>query len=260
MRHCYVVRVFTVGTEGGNPLGVIPDSTGLSDADMQHIATDLGFSETVFIRWRGEADPALRIFTPVVELPFAGHPLVGTAWVLNHPGPGVATMSIEIGEVAIRMEDAATWVTIPSIERSVRELDVGAAIAGLGITGTRAWRVTVPSEYLVVELGSEAELVAARPDMEAVAAATDGLYLFHGHTPVRSRFFAPGLGVEEDPATGSAAVAYCEVMRSLGAESGSSRVVQGLPDALSELLLAWDGPVIELGGGVVQDEVRVLDV
>ena len=55
MRHCYVVRVFTVGTEGGNPLGVIPDSTGLSDADMQAIAARLGFSESVFVFWRDGA-------------------------------------------------------------------------------------------------------------------------------------------------------------------------------------------------------------
>ena len=260
MRHCYVVRVFTMGTGGGNHLGVIPDSTGLSASDMQAIATDLGFSETVFMKWRKPADPRLRIFTPAVELPFAGHPLVGTAWVLNEMGPGAERMSIAIGTVGIRIDRSVVWVSVPEHDRPVEELDVAAVTEGLGFTGIRAWRVEVPSKYLVVELASAADLVAVEPDIEAVAVATEGLYLVAGDDPVRSRFFAPRLGVDEDPATGSAAVAYAAVKRALGIESGSGQIVQGVPDALSEIRLVWDGSTVELGGRVVKDEVRVLDV
>ena len=90
-RPCHVLRVFTRGDVGGNHLGVVNDLAGLSSAGMQQIATDLAFSETVFIDWDGSVtDPAVRIFTPASELPFAGHPLVGAAWTLSNLGAGTA--------------------------------------------------------------------------------------------------------------------------------------------------------------------------
>ena len=259
MRHCYVIRVFTVGDSGGNALGVVPDSTGLDASAMQRIPADLGFSETVLIKWRVGDTPALRIFTPAAEMPFAGHPLVGTAWILNAIGPGVDRMSIQIGEVGIRIEDEVVWVSPPPIDQPVREVAVDEAEA-LGVIATRAWRVEVPSDYLVAEVASEADLLSAAPDLSAVAGAVDGLYLFHGHGLTRSRFFGPRLGVDEDPATGSAAVALCAVSRLLGQESGTSQIVQGLPGLLSEIHMFWNGHEVELGGRVVKDEVRVLEV
>jgi len=258
VRHCYVVRVFTVGDSGGNALGVVPDSTGLDATDMQRIAADLGFSETVFINWRAVAIPALRIFTPAAEMPFAGHPLVGTAWVLNAMGPGVDRMSIQIGEVAVRTEGDLVWVAPPAIDQPIREVPV-AEVEALGVNATRAWRVEVPSDYLVAELRSEADLIGAKPDLGAVSDAADGLYIFYGHGMTRSRFFGPRLGVDEDPATGSAAVALCAVSRALGQQSGRAQIVQGLPGTLSEIHMTWDGLQVELGGRVVKDEVRVLE-
>ena len=74
MRHCYVLRVFTRGDEGGNHLGVVTDVTGLDTETMQGIATELGFSETVFIDWQNEGVPFVRIFTPAAEMPFCGTP------------------------------------------------------------------------------------------------------------------------------------------------------------------------------------------
>jgi len=255
MRHCYVVRVFTIGSSGGNPLGVIPDSTGLEADAMQAIASELGFSETVFIEWTG-ARPGLRIFTPAVELPFAGHPLVGTAWVLNSPGPGAAVMTIQIGDVSTRMEGDTVWVALPPATHSVTP-ESGDVPVDVPVTG--AWRVTVPSDFLLIGVEFEAELNSADPDLSAVAEAADGLYLFCESDPVRSRFFAPRIGVDEDAATGSAAAAYASLMRSDGLESGARRIWQGAPDALSEILLTWNDDLIELGGTVVLDEVRVLD-
>lgn len=259
MRHCYVVRVFTIGESGGNTLGVIPDSTGLEATDMQRIAAELGFSETVFINWPAGAVPALRIFTPAAEMPFAGHPLVGTAWVLNAMGPGVDRVSIEIGEVGVRTEGEVVWVSPPPIDQPIREVAVDEAM-DLGITSTvRAWRVEVPSDYLIAEIASEADLIGATPDLDAVAEAVDGLYLFHGHGPTRSRFFGPRLGVDEDPATGSAAVALCAVARHLGQVSGASQIIQGLPNSLSEIQLTWNGLSVQLGGRVAMDELRLLE-
>lgn len=258
MRHCYVVRVFTRGDSGGNALGVVPDSTGLHSADMQGIAAELGFSETVFTDWPDGDIPRLRIFTPATELPFAGHPLVGTAWVLNELGPGAVRMAIHIGVVGVRREDDLVWVAPPAIDQPCRRVPAAEATR-LGVAATRVWRVSVPSDYLVAEVASESDLVSARPDLAAVADAVDGLYVFCGREDVRSRFFAPRLGVDEDPATGSAAVALCAVLRSGGDQAGTARIVQGLPGELSEILMAWNGLNVELGGRVVMDEVRLLE-
>lgn len=258
MRICTVVRVFTVGDSGGNALGVFIDSACLDGSDMQQIAADLGFSETTFTDWPSGGPPSLRIFTPAAELPFAGHPLVGTAWVLNQIAP-VERLIIQIGEVSVRFDDDLVWVGPPAIDQPVREVPV-AEVEALGVPATRAWRVEVPSDYLVAEVRSEADLLAIAPDADAVSEAADGLYVFTGRALTRSRFFAPRFGIYEDPGTGSAAVALCAILRSKGVASGTEQIVQGLPGAFSEIRMTWDGLNVELGGTVVLDEVRELAV
>ena len=81
-RECQILRVFTRDEVGGNHLGVVTDVDGLTPETMQSVATELGFSETIFCDITGEV-PSARIFTPGIELPFAGHPLVGLAWALE---------------------------------------------------------------------------------------------------------------------------------------------------------------------------------
>ena len=99
---CHVLRVFTRGELGGNHLGVVTDLTGLDSDSMQTIATELGFSETTFVDTDVGDVPFVRIFTPSMEIPFAGHPLVGTAWVLRTLGPGVGDrLRCGIGEVGV---------------------------------------------------------------------------------------------------------------------------------------------------------------
>jgi predicted PhzF superfamily epimerase YddE/YHI9 len=226
---------------------------------MQQTAADLGFSETVFIDWPAGDVPSLRIFTPAAEMPFAGHPLLGTAWVLNQMGPGVDRMSIRIGEVGVRIEDEMVWVTPPPIDQPVREVPIEEAI-DLGVPAAmRAWRVEVPSDYLVAQVSSVDDLLATTPELDSVAGVADGLYVFCGYGMTRARFFAPRLGVDEDPATGSAAVALCALSRWLGQQSGTSQIVQGLPDSLSEIHVAWNGLSVDLGGRVVMDDVRLLE-
>lgn len=257
MRDCTVVRVFAVGASGGNPLGVVTDSDGLDTTRMQEIAAELGFSETTFTDWAPGHQPSLRIFTPAAEMPFAGHPLVGTAWVLNQIAP-VERLTIQIGEVGVRFDGDVVWVGPPSIDQPVRAVDE-AEVRALGVPATQAWRVEVPSDYLVAEVATESDLLSITPDADSVAAAADGFYVFCPSSPTRSRFFAPRLGVYEDPATGSAAVALCAVRRSLGMEAGSETIMQGLPEWLSKIHMTWDGLEVELGGTVVLDEVRELD-
>jgi trans-2,3-dihydro-3-hydroxyanthranilate isomerase len=254
MRDCYVVRVFTRGDVGGNHLGVVPDITGLETEVMQQIAADLGFSETVFLD-RTESVPTVRIFTPAVELPFAGHPLVGAAWVLGRLGgdPG-DRLSCPAFIVGVRREPGLTWIDVP-LRQPVDEIEPPA-----GFSAVSAAVVRMPLPYLLVQLADASAVT------EATAAVPDGfgeVYIWAWETEptsVRARFFAPEAGVMEDPATGSAAVALAALLRHRGAEQGALRVQQGEEMGHpSTIELHWAGDGASIGGSVRQDEVRVLD-
>jgi len=264
MRHCYVLRVFTRGAEGGNHLGVIPDMTGLPEAAMQEIATENGFSETIFIDWRAGGIPHVRIFTPGRELPFAGHPLVGAAWVLGMIGPGtVDRMTCEVGEIPFWMKGEEVWVDTPMATEIYATAEAAAlAVAGRLPKPVDAWKVMMPVEYLVVDAGSKEAVASAHPDFAALQANHVGMcYLFAMEGDVvTARFFAPGAGVPEDPATGSAAAALAAILHHRGKEKGAFTVQQG--DGMghpSTIKVSWDGPVVGLGGTVRRDEVRVLE-
>lgn len=263
MRHCYVLDVFTLEGAGGNPLGVVPDSIGLDDDDMQRIAAELGFSETVFIFWEERSMPRLRIFTPTVELPFAGHPLVGTAWLLLQQFPGIDRVECGIGEVGIGMENEWVWVEPPAGSRTVERIeDAGSVAESLGIDGAvEAFDTRIPMHNLYLRVSEPGDVVRASPDMESVKAQFDGVYLYSEGLEgqeVRSRYFAPALGVDEDPATGSAAVGLAEVRRHLGVESGRHVIYQGDTE-LSLIDVSWEGESIRLAGQVERREVRELD-
>jgi trans-2,3-dihydro-3-hydroxyanthranilate isomerase len=265
MRHCYVLRVFTRGDEGGNHLGVVTDVIGLDTGAMQRIATELGFSETIFIDRRAEGVPLVRIFTPAAELPFAGHPLVGAAWILRVAGPGsVDRVACGVGEIPFRFEGEIVWVDTPMVTDVAQAPDglVIAGSAGLETTG-RCWWVRMPIPYLVVEAPSAESVAGAAPDLGALLGgpAGEATYLFarDGGT-VKARFFAAGLGVPEDPATGSAAAALAAVLAHEGEQEGSLTVHQG--DEIghpSTIGLMWTPAAASLGGTVHRDEVRVLD-
>lgn len=264
MRHCYVLRVFTRGDEGGNLLGVITDVTGLAEHVMQEIAADLGFSETVFIDWRDAAMPSVRIFTPTMELPFAGHPLVGAAWVLSGIGPNTArAMHCGVGEIPFGIDDGVVWADTP-MARSVRPAPEAEAIAlAAGLPDpVEAWWVEMPLPYLIVDLGSPKAVTAATPDLDALTSTGGGLCLLFSDAgdQVAARFFAPQVGVPEDAATGSAAAALAAVRHHSGVARGSFSVRQG--DGLgypSTIQVSWDDRVVRLGGTVRRDEVRVLE-
>jgi len=264
MRHCYVLRVFTRGDAGGNHLGVVTDMTGLPEKAMQEIATENGFSETVFIDWRDDGIPHVRIFTPTRELPFAGHPLVGAAWVLGMIGPGtVDRMTCGVGEIPFWMEGDEVWVDTPMATEIYATAEAEAvAVAGRLPEPVNAWKVMMPLEYLVVDAGSKEAVAAADPDFAALQSNDVELcYLFAMEGDVvTARFFAPGAGVPEDAATGSAAAALAAILHHRGKEEGAFEVRQG--DGMghpSTIKLSWNGPVVGLGGTVRRDEVRVLE-
>lgn len=252
MRHCYVLGVFTRHGEGGNPLGVVTDVTGLTPPKMQRIAYDLGFSETVFLDWRSGGIPDARIFTPTTELPFAGHPLVGAAWVLSVLGPGVArAVRCQVGEVPFRVQDDQVWVEAPAgqpVSESTARLE--------GVVSQDVFQVDMPLPYVVAEL-SDAEAVAA---IETPPGPT--VYAWAWTEPeraVKARFFTPEHGIVEDPATGSAAVALAAVLRRSGMADGNVEISQGDEIGLpSTIRLRWTEQTVELGGTVRRDEVRVI--
>ena len=231
---------------------------------MQAIAAELGFSETVFIDWRDGGIPHVRIFTPATELPFAGHPLVGSAWVLASIGPGSVTeMTCGVGSIPFRSDPESTWVDTPLVN-DVRVAEDGETIAAaVGFPEpVGAWWAMMPVPYLVLDLSS-ADLVSETiPDIPKLAELGAGMTYIVGSQgdDLRVRFFAPDAGVPEDPATGSAASAYAAVRVFEGEQNGTMTIHQG--DEIghpSTIRLAWAPGRATLGGSVRRDEVRILE-
>jgi trans-2,3-dihydro-3-hydroxyanthranilate isomerase len=258
-----VVRVFTRGETGGNHLGVVNDITGLDDDTMQQIAAELGFSETVFVDWQPDEPPFVRIFTPADELPFAGHPLVGTAWVMMVLSPGqMQTLRYRMGEAAISGSGDITWIEIPMTGWVDDPADAAEFLQQAGIGDFEdVVRVMMPLEYVVARLPS-AEAVAAVSPRMSVLGERFGTYVYaRDGDRVRARFFAPGTAVPEDPATGSAAAALAVLLAHNGELEGRLTIYQGEEIGhSSQIELLWGNGAVSIGGTVVRDEMRMLDV
>ena len=247
----YVIAdVFTDRPLEGNALAVFTDAREIPEEMLQRLARETNLSETVFVYppgWdvatpqqpRGErasedtgdrrnqdetvyVHPAeqggharIRIYTPTVEIPFAGHPTLGTAFILAAPLQlGEINLETGVGIVPVRLEREGPriifgWMNqpIPTVKPYDRPAEL---LAALGVSGS-----TLPVEvydnglqHVYVSLGSEDEVAALEPDMTALARLPDvlGVNCFAGSgTRWKTRMFAPGGGVPEDPATGSAA-------------------------------------------------------
>jgi trans-2,3-dihydro-3-hydroxyanthranilate isomerase len=246
---------------------VVTDATSLTPESMQAIAADLGFSETIFLVWAQEEIPRVRIFTPGAELPFAGHPLVGMAWTLNHLGPGGCdTLRCPAFEVEVRLEGDGAAIDVP-LDQIVRPAPEGASLAAavnLPEPVAARW-VDMPVPYLLIEAESPAAVSEATPATKETfrASGIDMVYLYAFASPgsVRARFFAPGHGVFEDPATGSAAVALAAARQADGQPSGRLEVNQGSEIGHpSRINLAWRHRRASIGGTVRKDEVRWLEI
>jgi predicted PhzF superfamily epimerase YddE/YHI9 len=216
----HVLRVFA-NEEGewGNPLGVFLDGGQVAKSDRQGVAAELGFSETVFVD-----DPTagrLSIYTPRVELPFAGHPLVGAAWLLAREGAPVKVLRPPAGEVGVRHADDTTYVT-----------------------AMPKW--APPFEYR--RLSSPADvrgLSAPAQEVNVYAWA----WIDESAGTIRARSFVPEAGIAEDEATGSAAIALCaQVNRAITIHQGHGSVLVCQP-----LADGW----VEVGGRVALGGSRV---
>ena len=218
-----MLRVFTGEVRGGgargggNPLGIFLDGPSIPPSERPAIAADLGFSETVFVD--DAARGVVRIFTPAVELAFAGHPLVGSAWLLARELTALAFLRPPAGEVPARAEEEGAW-----------------------IAGRPEW--APPFEW--VELGTPREVDA----LTGPPAGHDliGAYAWASEDGVRARVFPARLGIEEDEATGAAAVR-------LGAQLGRPLTIHQGRGSTIEVRPRSDG-LVEVGGGVVLDGVR----
>jgi trans-2,3-dihydro-3-hydroxyanthranilate isomerase len=226
-REFLIADVFTDTPLEGNQLGIFPDGRGLSDEMMLKATRELNFSETVFFLPPAErqADAHVRIFTPGAELPFAGHPMLGSAWVLGamlgkqdpgKQGPGKQTVTLQCGAGLIPVElawegDTITfgWMSqpVPTWGPYDRTAEL---LQALGTTGKPdglpvEWYRNGPLNAYV-EIPGEEALNALEPDIQKLARLPVNVSCFtqtpNGWT---TRMFAPALGVTEDPATGSAA-------------------------------------------------------
>ncbi len=242
-----VYDVFTDTVFGGNPLAVIPDATALDAALLQKIAREFNFSETSFVY--PPEDPAhaarVRIFTPTREVPFAGHPAIGTAIALADLGrPGDMILELGVGPVPCHAGDgAARFRTTRPLERlHTPEAAVVADCLGLFRDDIRTDRVppvvaSVGLPFVFAELTGLEPLARAGPRREAFLAAAAryplpfdfavAAYVRDGGD-IRMRMFAPLDDIPEDPATGSAAAALGALLASEDGTAVTLDIAQGL--------------------------------
>lgn len=224
--------VFTDRPLTGNQLAVFTDARDIPEGVLQALAREVNFSETVFVYPAdGNAHARLRIFTPAKELPFAGHPVLGTAFVLGGPLQAIdLVLETGIGPVSVALEREGSRIVfawmgqpVPSVA-PYEEQDV--LLGALGVERSLLPIETYDNglEHVFVRLGSEAEVVALEPDFAVLARLPQlGTSCFAGAaTTFKTRMFAPGAGVDEDPATGSAAGPLaCHLLRHGEVASGA---------------------------------------
>ena len=282
MRYRYCTcDVFTERRFGGNPLAVLPDAAGLSGEQMQRIAREFNYSETTFVL--PPEDPAhtrrVRIFTPGAEIPFAGHPNVGTAFVLAAigavPTSGSETQVVfEEGAgqvaVAIRCRDGRPVeceLTAPQSLALGATPPVEAVAESVGlspdvvVTRTHPPRVASAGlPFLCVELRDRTALAEARVRHDPHAAlmrssGAEGILLYtrdtgEGSLDLRARMYAPLHGVAEDPATGSANLALAGLLAASAPEADGAfawHIAQGVEMGRASLL---EASAIKRGGAV----------
>jgi len=247
MRHRYfTLDVFTDRVFGGNPLAVFPDAREIPAAQMQRAARELNLSETVFVRppETAEGTRRLRIFTPGVELPFAGHPTVGTAILLamlgEVPLEGRLVFEEGVGPVPVtirgrggkpdfaQLSAAMLPESRPAPARGEIAALLGLSADEVGAEGYEAEAVSCGVPFLITPLRDLDALGRARVDPSVwqrllADAWAPHVYVFTPETgsaaDFRARMFAPAMGIVEDPATGGAASAFAGYLATRGAST-----------------------------------------
>jgi trans-2,3-dihydro-3-hydroxyanthranilate isomerase len=258
-----VVDVFTDTPLAGNQLAVFTDAREIPEAMLQPLAREMAFSETVFVyRSEAEADVRIRIFTPRTELPFAGHPVLGAAFVLAGPLQlEVIRLETGAGVVPIRLEREEARIVFGWMEQPYPSVepfpDEAALLAAIGVE-----RSELPVElydngarHVYVALASEQVVGELAPDLQALGRFPAGVSCFAGSgVRWKTRMFGPALGVAEDPATGSAAgpLAVHLVRHGLVEPGTQIQISQGAElDRPSTLHARADKTRVEVGGSAV---------
>jgi len=235
------VDVFTDVPLDGNPLAVVMDAAGMDDAAMQRFARWTNLSETTFVVPPSgpQASYRVRIFTPMAELSFAGHPSVGTAWTLLDaglvkPANGRLIQECGAGLLEVHVEgsgnERVVSVQAPSAKRSALPPEIietlPRALGSIGgSVGERPVLSDVGARWLLVELASRTQVRALVPDLELIAKLSrscrvEGVAVFSFEPqlpiPLELRAFAPATGVAEDPVTGSAHAAVGDWLATQG--------------------------------------------
>ncbi|SDF71267.1 trans-2,3-dihydro-3-hydroxyanthranilate isomerase [Bradyrhizobium brasilense] len=289
-RRYITVDVFTDRAFGGNPLGVVLDAEGLSTEEMQAIATEFNYSETTFVLPPQDKanDAQVRIFTVRSEIPFAGHPNVGTAFVLASRAakvPARLRFEEKAGLVPVEiLSDGGNVIgaelTAPQALQRTNEVSPADAAACLSLTADDVKTdrhvpqvVSVGLPFLVVEIASREALRRARPDAAAFARTLaeigrDVVYFYTRDVPaseqpldLQARMFHPGAsGLSEDPATGSATAACAALLADIDPLRDGElrlRIGQGVDMGRPSLLLTrvrkQGGAItsVHVGGGCV---------
>jgi trans-2,3-dihydro-3-hydroxyanthranilate isomerase len=269
-----LVDVFTDRPFGGNQLAVFPDATSIADETMQQLAREFNFSETTFVL--PPNDPShtcrVRIFTPGRELPFAGHPTVGTAAVLaglsdgedDHRSfvfeEGIGPVTVTVDGPVIRLH-----LRSPDYQTTDEEAPVAVIASALGLPEdaiAESWYAGIGLRFCFVHLADGELLDRVALDRSAWAAGvarawSPDLYVFAGDyrdgAKLQARFFAPGVGVAEDPATGSACAAVVASLAMRSPERGGTYrlqiqqgVAMGRPSELEGTARKQDGRLAEV--------------
>jgi len=268
MSRTYPISILDVFAEtplSGNQLAVVHDAQSLSDEAMQALALETNFSETTFVTERSADRATVRIFTPAWELPFAGHPTVGTAWELTQ-GEGAITLDLGVGPVSVAFVDGVGWMTPPEVQfKGALEPDMVAQLVGLSAQDLAD---DLPIE--LAEVGPKFVLIPVR-DLDALktaqlngalhqklldeGAGVQCVFLFTSDAygpdaDYAARMFFNSSGVREDPATGSANSAFAAYLRKHLGEIGMVIVDQGVEINRPSRLYLKVAQTIEVGGKV----------
>lgn len=260
-----IVDVFAERPLTGNQLAVVRGAEALTTTRMQDIAREMNFSETTFVLEETSARARVRIFTPEWELPFAGHPTLGTAWVLGRQHKGY-TLDLDIGPVPVTFEDDFAWMVPPAVRFcGSLEGEAAARLVGLDVSdlhdGYPVRLAEVGPQFVLIGVRDLAALRRARleeslhRDYQARGLGVQCVFVFSPEAydataQFSARMFFESGSVREDPATGSANTAFAAYLKELGWPGQVVVVDQGVEIRRpSRLYLDLDDP-LRVGGRV----------
>ncbi|QDX39739.1 PhzF family phenazine biosynthesis protein [Salarchaeum sp. JOR-1] len=252
----FLVDAFTDEPCAGNPAGVVPDADGLSDDQMLAVASELGASETAFVRESETADRRVRYFSPTTEVDLCGHATIASHTRLfesDRIGAGTHTLETNVGTLDIELAESGTvWMTQNPPEIRQRDIDSARAADALGVPASALVDdlpfavASTGLPFLVVGVEFLSDLGDAEPNFDALEAlcedvGAEGVYAFtfdtlHGGADVHGRAFCPPLGIDEDPVTGTASGATAAYLDHVGAFHGG-----GESPAATDVSLEGDG-------------------